>query len=76
MLRAAFSRATVQLRASSSIPAPIRDIKPKYTKLFINNEWVDAASKKTFETFNPANKSLITKVAEGDKADVDKAVKV
>ncbi|KHJ91021.1 aldehyde dehydrogenase family protein [Oesophagostomum dentatum] len=75
MLRAAFSRATVQFRAASSIPAPIRDIKPKYTKLFINNEWVDAASKKTFETFNPANKSLITKVAEGDKADVDKAVK-
>uniref|UniRef100_A0A0K0D7D8 aldehyde dehydrogenase (NAD(+)) n=1 Tax=Angiostrongylus cantonensis TaxID=6313 RepID=A0A0K0D7D8_ANGCA len=44
-------------------------------QLFINNEWVDAVSKKTFETFNPATGALITNVAEGDVADVDKAVK-
>ncbi|VDM64651.1 unnamed protein product [Angiostrongylus costaricensis] len=43
--------------------------------MFINNEWVDAVSKKTFETFNPATGALITNVAEGDVADVDKAVK-
>ncbi|KHJ87607.1 aldehyde dehydrogenase family protein, partial [Oesophagostomum dentatum] len=43
--------------------------------LFINNEFVDANSKKTFGTFNPVDNSLICKVAEGDKADVDKAVK-
>ncbi|CAJ0607909.1 unnamed protein product [Cylicocyclus nassatus] len=53
----------------------MRDIKPQYTKLFINNEFVDAASGKTFGTYNPVDNSLITKVAEGDKADVDKAVK-
>ncbi|XP_059046455.1 aldehyde dehydrogenase X, mitochondrial-like [Achroia grisella] len=46
----------------------------KYTKLFINNEWVDAASKKTFPTINPQDETVITQVAEGDKADVDKAV--
>lgn len=46
----------------------------KYTKLFINNEWADADSKKTFPTINPQDESVITHVAEGDKADIDKAV--
>jgi len=42
--------------------------------LFINNEWVDAVSGKTFTTINPATQEVITHVAEADKADVDKAV--
>uniref|UniRef100_A0A2H1VZJ0 SFRICE_015281 n=1 Tax=Spodoptera frugiperda TaxID=7108 RepID=A0A2H1VZJ0_SPOFR len=46
----------------------------KYTKLFIDNEWVDAKSGKTFETYNPHDGSVIAKVAEGDKADIDLAV--
>lgn len=46
----------------------------KYTKLFINNEWVDAVSKKTFPTINPQDETVITQVAEGDKADIDLAV--
>lgn len=46
----------------------------KYTKLFINNEWVDSVSKKTFPTINPQDESVITQVAEGDKADIDLAV--
>ncbi|ETN75771.1 hypothetical protein NECAME_12143 [Necator americanus] len=76
MLRTGLSRAAIQIRAASSIPPPIRNIKPEYTKMFINNEWVDAVSKKTYDTINPVDKSLIAKVAEGDKANVDKAVKV
>ncbi|KAJ8285959.1 hypothetical protein GJAV_G00032920 [Gymnothorax javanicus] len=43
--------------------------------LFINNEWQDAVSKKTFPTINPSTGEVICQVAEGDKADVDKAVK-
>lgn len=50
------------------------DIQIKHTQLFINNEWVDAVSGKTFETENPATKKCIATVAEGDKADVEKAV--
>ncbi|KAG6459614.1 retinal dehydrogenase 1 [Manduca sexta] len=46
----------------------------KYTKLFIDNEWVDAKSGKTFETFNPHDGSVIAKVARGDKEDIDAAV--
>ena len=46
----------------------------KYTKIFINNEWHDSVSGKTFPTINPATGGTICDVAEGDKADVDKAV--
>ncbi|XP_052739396.1 aldehyde dehydrogenase X, mitochondrial [Bicyclus anynana] len=49
-------------------------VEVKYTKLFINNEWVDAVSKKTFPTINPHDETVIAEVAEGDKADVDIAV--
>uniref|UniRef100_A0A7M4F957 aldehyde dehydrogenase (NAD(+)) n=1 Tax=Crocodylus porosus TaxID=8502 RepID=A0A7M4F957_CROPO len=43
-------------------------------RIFINNEWHDAVSKKTFSSINPATGEVICQVAEGDKADVDKAV--
>lgn len=46
----------------------------KYTKLFINNEFVDAVSKKTFPTINPATGKVTCQIAEGDEADVDIAV--
>jgi aldehyde dehydrogenase (NAD+) len=56
--------------------------KPKLTppkvstqKMLINGEWVDSASGKTFDTINPATGEVICKVAEGDKADIDQAVK-
>jgi len=50
------------------------NIEVKYTKIFINNEFVDAVSGKTFETLNPATGKPIVRVAEGDKADIDRAV--
>ncbi|XP_060063664.1 aldehyde dehydrogenase, mitochondrial-like [Ylistrum balloti] len=58
----------------SAVPQPL--VKPdiKYEKLFINNEWVDSKSGKTFPTINPATGEQICEVAEGDKADVDLAV--
>jgi len=40
------------------------------TKLFINNEFVESVSKKTFATYNPSTGEEICKVYEGDKADV------
>jgi len=45
------------------------------TKLLIDNQWVDPAEGKSFETFNPATGEVIAQVAEGTAADVDKAVK-
>ncbi|CAG9858403.1 unnamed protein product [Phyllotreta striolata] len=46
----------------------------KYTKMFINNEWTDAVSKKTMPVTNPSTGKSIAQVAEGDKPDIDKAV--
>jgi aldehyde dehydrogenase (NAD+) len=43
--------------------------------MLIDGKWADAVSGKTFETLNPATGQVIANVAEGDKADVDKAVK-
>src|SRR5438132_6760507 len=43
--------------------------------LFINGKWQDSVSGKTFPTINPATGETICQVAEGDKADVDLAVK-
>ena len=47
--------------------------RPK--KLLINGEWVDAASGKTFDSIDPATENVVCQIAEGDAADVDKAVK-
>ncbi|KAM6598547.1 hypothetical protein CsatA_018156 [Cannabis sativa] len=47
----------------------------KFTKLFINGEFVDSVSGKTFETIDPRNGEVIARVAEGDKEDIDLAVK-
>ncbi|XP_074868368.1 aldehyde dehydrogenase, mitochondrial [Carettochelys insculpta] len=60
--------------AASAIPAPNPRPEVAYNKIFINNEWHDAVSKKTFPSVNPATGEVICQVAEGDKADVDKAV--
>ncbi len=45
-----------------------------FSKIFIDNTWHDSVSGKTFATINPATGEKICDVAEGDKADVDKAV--
>ncbi|TXG61372.1 hypothetical protein EZV62_012735 [Acer yangbiense] len=47
----------------------------KFTQLFINGQFVDSLSGKTFETIDPRTGELIARVAEGDKEDVDLAVK-
>ncbi|CAD6339131.1 unnamed protein product [Miscanthus lutarioriparius] len=47
----------------------------KFTKLFINGSFVDAASGRTFETRDPRTGDVIATVAEADKVDVDSAVR-
>jgi phenylacetaldehyde dehydrogenase len=44
-------------------------------KLLIDGEWVSAASGKTFPVYNPATGEVIAHVAEGDREDIDRAVK-
>ncbi|XP_054258455.1 aldehyde dehydrogenase 1A1-like [Macrosteles quadrilineatus] len=54
---------------------PERNPPVKYIQNFINNEFVDSVSKKTFPVLNPSTADKICAVAEGDKEDVDLAVK-
>ena len=69
-----FFRIAASRRYASTSSATYSAPEVKYTKLFINNEWHDSTSGKTFPTFNPATGEKICEVAEAGKADVDKTV--
>lgn len=53
----------------------VTEFVAKPRKMLIGGKWVDAVSGKTFETYNPATGEVLARVAEGDKADIDLAVK-
>src|SRR5262245_60396429 len=63
--------ATATTKPSKTIKAP----KVKDQPLFTGGKWQDSASGKTFATTNPATGETICQVAEGDKVDIDLAVK-
>ena len=44
-------------------------------KLLIDGKWLAAASGRTFDSIDPATGEVLARVAEGDKADIDLAVK-
>ena len=46
----------------------------KTYKLYINGEFVDGHSGKTFEVLNPANQEVVGIVPDGDREDVNRAV--
>jgi aldehyde dehydrogenase (NAD+) len=50
------------------------DVTKLETRLFINNEFVNSLSGKTFDTVNPATEEVICSVQQALEADVDKAV--
>jgi phenylacetaldehyde dehydrogenase len=55
--------------------SPVGQYLTKPKKLLIGGKWGEAASGKTFATLNPATEEVLAQVAEGDAADIDKAVK-
>lgn len=63
--------ATLTAKRTEQYAAPL----VRKTQCFINGQWVDAASDRTFETVNPATEEVIANVAEGDAADVDRAAR-
>jgi len=44
-------------------------------QLFINGQWVDSASGRTFDTPNPATGETLARIAEGDAEDINRAVR-
>jgi len=65
-----FERATEGVKSSAAL-----DFLKRRQQLLIGGKWMPAKSGKTFETINPANEEVLALIAEGDKADVDEAVK-
>ncbi len=57
------------------IQASVSEFVAKPRKMLIGGKWVDAVSAKTIKTYNPATGETLASVAEGDKADIDLAVK-
>ena len=53
----------------------VNDFISKPRKMLINGKWVESASGKTFPTYNPATGEVLARVAEGDREDIDRAVK-
>jgi aldehyde dehydrogenase (NAD+) len=47
--------------------------KPK--KMLIGGQWVESSTGKRFESLNPATGEVLALVAEGDKEDIDRAVR-
>ena len=60
---------------NGSLQNKIPDFIAKRHKLLIDGKWTDAVSGKTFPTYNPATGEILANVAEGDKADIDRAVR-
>jgi phenylacetaldehyde dehydrogenase len=58
-----------------SIDSNVSSFVARKQKLLINGKWVEAASGKTFATYNPATGEVLANVAEGDREDIDRAVK-
>ena len=50
-------------------------MKLKKYQMFIDGEWIDSDTKKTFKTLNPENNEPWAEVPEASTKDVDKAVK-
>src|ERR1700735_4432138 len=61
--------------ASVTLDQGVIDFLAAPHKMLINNQWVEAVSGKTFPVYNPATGEEIARVAEGDAADADLAVK-
>eukprot|EP00943_MAST-04B_sp_MAST-4B-sp1_P009367 g9367.t1 len=63
-----------QSSTQSSTQESATPVTVKYTKLFINNNFISSIEGRTFETIDPRNNTVICQVAEGRAEDVDKAV--
>jgi phenylacetaldehyde dehydrogenase len=60
---------------TAAIDSRVEEFIGKPRLMFINNQFVPAASGKTFPTYNPATGEVLAQVAEGDREDIDRAVK-
>src|SRR5271169_4960962 len=63
------------IAVSPQIHPQVAEFIEKPRKMLINGNWVNSISGKTFPTYNPATGEVLAQVAEGDRADIEQAVK-
>ncbi len=63
------------IAVSPQIHPQVADFIEKPRKMLINGNWVNSISGKTFPTYNPATGEVLAQVAEGDREDIEQAVK-
>jgi phenylacetaldehyde dehydrogenase len=61
--------------AEIKITPEVKQFITSTRKMLIDGKWVEAASGKTFPVYNPATGENMAQVAEGDKEDIDRAVR-
>src|SRR6478609_3243696 len=61
--------------AMPNVQGKVAEFLSKPRKMLINGKWVDSVSGKTFPTYDPSTGEVLARVAEGDRADIDQAVK-
>src|ERR1700682_1298622 len=70
-----FQEARMATISTTQIDPRVLSFIEKPRKMLINGKWVDAVSGKTFPTYDPSTGEVLAQVAEGDRADIDLAVK-
>ena len=61
--------------STAQMHSRVAEFVGKPRKMFIDGKWVEAASGKTFPSYNPATGEVMAKIAEGDREDINRAVK-
>src|ERR1700682_719934 len=61
--------------ATIQVDERVSDFVTTPRKMLINGTWRESVSGKTFKTYNPATGDVLAEVAEGDRADINQAVK-
>ena len=70
------SQASTQAAYGNLIDPRVRQFVGNRTRrMLIDGKWVEAASGKTFTTYDPATEEPLAEIPAGDKADVDQAVR-
>jgi phenylacetaldehyde dehydrogenase len=63
------------IAVSPQIHPQVAEFIEKPRTMLINGKWVHSISGKTFPTYNPATGEILAQVAEGDREDIEQAVK-
>jgi phenylacetaldehyde dehydrogenase len=63
------------MSAAPVLEPAVRSFVARRHQMLIDGRWVDAASGKTFPTYDPATGEVLAHVAEGDREDVERAVR-